>query len=452
MLTLSRSLYEVMPESLRSLFELVPQPFTLSAWYREGFQAARLDLSGDAHIERLQAELLSRTLSNACEDVPYYVERRSHLPSAAAINCDPIEALQAFPIMRREDIAAAPHLFVSSRANRLNSFRTSTGGTTGAPLAITSGVSNWFREWGTVYGYLASADVHPRDWRISLRGVAVLSATSRDVEVNSLYRELRVSPFLSAEKMRAALIEAFERREIRWIHAYPSALEAALSALGNEARRLLGSLKAVLLVSENLSQIQAERFRDIIGVPILSFYGHSERACFASLPPSGHGWMPLSLYGLTEIINDRLVVTGFHNRVMPFIRYDTDDAVAKSELSGVLAPGAIIPEIEGRWNGDALIGSEGQLLTTTALNSHLPEQSMVRRMQFIQLKPGLAELRMDLGDHPRPIELAQRIASDISLKCRGSLTLVPVVTTVFHLTARGKLPRVVRQSASTGAR
>lgn len=77
--------------------------------------------------------------------------------------------------------------------------------------------------------------------------------------------------------------------------------------------------------AENCSPEEKKYIEKVFGCPVDSYYGHTERACFAEIYDSGCIFN--DFYGYTELLpteieNEyKIVCTGFLSKKMPLIRY-----------------------------------------------------------------------------------------------------------------------------------
>lgn len=449
MLNAAKRLYENMPQPLMAMLSYLPQPFTASSAYRStraALQAHRN--SGQSELERVQRQMLGAALTHAVETVPFYGGIWGKRYKREDILRDPLAALLEFPILSKEQIQSEVTSFLSSRVSPSKRYLATTGGSTGAPMQIWLSNSVWATEWAFVYDLLDRHGISSYDRRISLRGVRRISGNSRAIEENPVYKELRISPFhLTRERVReiASSIHAYRPK---FIHGYPSAVRDLLTLLGDNNSKVLADVKLILLVSENLPPGEMDYLGNLAGCPVASFYGHSERACFA---PWRHGaglWVPEPQYGLTEVRDSKLVVTGFINPAMPLVRYDTGDAVVSATNDAILPAGVGFASIEGRWTHDYLVGRSGQRITMTALNTHVPEMRFIRKFQFVQDEPGTAALHVSVMPHNGQEATIELIRREFESKCAGELSITTQVVEDIPLSPAGKHKFIVRRIAA----
>lgn len=133
-------------------------------------------------------------------------------------------------------------------------------------------------------------------------------------------------------------------------------------------------LKGIQLTSEMTSKQQEDLLKKYWGDIIFFQYGHSEAATIASKYPGEEYYTFSPYYGLVEILDEkndpvkpgevgRVVVTSIHNKVRPFIRYDTGDlATFRDYNNGVVTVYDIVGRVQ-----DVVEDKEGNIVSITGL-------------------------------------------------------------------------------------
>lgn len=197
---------------------------------------------------------------------------------------------------------------------------------------------------------------------------------------------------VNANSSMSAVVEAVARlprgRVIRWLHGYPSLVaEFANSMTALPARELAAfqaRLYGVLLGSEYPAPVYREAISGALSSNIVSWYGHSEMAILARETAEGV-YTSYPTYGFAEAVpaadgnGHRLVCTSLHNRVHPFIRYDTGDLIDPVSQSG----GTLSFRIREGRVGDFVLDRQGRKLALTAIifGRHHAAFSMIQHVQ-----------------------------------------------------------------------
>jgi len=276
---------------------------------------------------------------------------------------------------------------------------TNTGGSTGKPLAFYLDRRAFAREWAHMHHIWRMAGYRTSDLKLTFRGKNL----GRDaLRYNAVYNEYYVNVYLPAE-VTAAAVKGIGRH-VRAIHGYPSAIYEFIRHCAAHDRATLDSLRRGLRCVLLASEYPAPQYRDVIeaelGVPTISWYGHSEMAVLAhEVEP--YVYAPMHTYGFAEAVPDdagrfHLVGTSYWNTVSPFLRYDTEDCIVPEFEDGLLTRF----RIETGRQGEFIEDLQGNRISLTALvfGRH---HRLFGRAAFIQVragKPGKATILVTLPE------------------------------------------------------
>lgn len=324
-----KAVAEFLPEPLAWPLVWVPYSLRLGGEYARSAAALRRPVEPRGVIETQQLARFREVLNHAVEHVPFYRQhyrRHGFAPGEVRTLAD----IARVPIVTRADLQDAPLELRCdpARAGRL----VRTGGTTGQPLAFRLERASVAWEWAHMHHMWRSRGYHCRDLKLGLRG---WRAPPGDVlRFNPVHNEYAVSASAAPEQVVDAVLQLSSSRDIRWVHGFPSLVAEFADALshvrGAPAERFRRQLRGVLLCSEAPSPVYRARIEQGLGGNVLSWYGHSEMAVLAQEVEEGI-YRAFPTYGHVEAVLDnggyRLVGTSLHNRVHPFIRYDTGDRI-----------------------------------------------------------------------------------------------------------------------------
>jgi phenylacetate-CoA ligase len=125
-----------------------------------------------------------------------------------------------------------------------------------------------------------------------------------------------------------------EQHQPGYVLGLPSPMEQI--AFAYHGRDSLSKLRAIEVVSEQLTAEMRRKMENAFNVPVRQNYGLNEMGVVAARCPEGGRYHVHSEFCLVEIVDDngrpcepgeggRLLLTVFNNPAMPLIRYDTDD-------------------------------------------------------------------------------------------------------------------------------
>lgn len=238
-----------------------------------------------------------------------------------------------------------------------------------------------------------------------------------------------------------------------FIRGYPS-LVSEIASLARDRNVYLGC-KGVELSSESHTDHQVELIESVLG-PVFDQYGHAEASIFGYSLESRGVIFCSPMYGLVEVLDDagdqvapgetgEVVVTGFHNYAMPFIRYRTGDlAVLESEADGIVGLRTVVGRTQ-----DYLLSGDGEkhMLTALVFGRHYAALARIDRWQLVQEVPGKVLIRINRGAGYGP---------DDEEEIRRNFMELAGIDTVFdyetgiNRSGRAKSPLVIQKALRPG--
>ncbi len=324
----------------------------------------------------MQLNLLKRMVAHAYESVPYYRDLMTDLGLIPG-DIQSLEDITKFPILNKADIKAAGEKIVSRKFNRMFLHTAYTGGTTGERLALKRDLWSIGHEHAFVRRQFNWAGIGLHD-PCGYLMARLIASPSQKLKKPFLYdaamKELTLSIFHLSEGAIPTYAKAITDYKIKALIAHPSAAYTLAKACLNKGIRI--PLKAVLTTAETLEAAKKQMISNAFECKVYDFYGSSERVCYIHTCEHG-SYHIIPEYGLTELVpaeppNDdsyRIVATGFWNRAMPLIRYDTGDLIQPSDQAcpcGRAFP--VVKKIVGR-ESTILITPSGRTLGTTAVEA-----------------------------------------------------------------------------------
>ncbi|MGD1060862.1 MAG: hypothetical protein ABR879_05335 [Methanomassiliicoccales archaeon] len=381
--------------------EILPPSLVMSKRYFEAkkyLEMAEINDESEEVLRRIQSQIISRTLRNALESVPYY-KRKVRIDPSTVRPENALEILEEFPMIDKEEIMKKPSDFVSRNFNKLTLIYTTSGGSTGRGIALWKRFNEYqvgeaFIEdmWGK-FGY----DKKSKILRIGADSIAPLGKPPCRIE----NRRLMVSPRHLNQKWLDEILNRIDEFEPDFIHSYPSCLEVLVGHLKEKNRSL--KVKGIFLASEEIKPEQLSYFYETFKTKISFFYGAAEHVllgygCYDGESVSYH---MNPLYGYAENAKDEygfeLVGTGLWNEAMPLIRYRTQDY-------GKIEDGLERCEVCGkRWRTVFKLDGRRQYYLTTKQGTRFSGLSVridkfiwdyVSTFQFVQNEPGAIELHI----------------------------------------------------------
>lgn len=309
------------------------------------------------------------------------------------------------------------------------------GGSTGRQLGVWLEKDASIRDWAHVIASWGRVGYRLEDPRLVLRGVRLGEKARSTVEFRPLRNELYVSVFDIDDAHSPVMRDAIRRHQPRWIHGYPSAMEA-VAGMYQRAGEPPPPVRGLLAISETVQDDQRQRLQDFFGgVRLFSFYALTERVAFAAECESSTDLHVDEIYGIVQLVDHRgdlieepgiqgeVVATGMLSAAVPLLRYRTGDV--GEWAYGPCTCGSDrrrLRRITGHRRGEFLVTSNGGRVSMTALNVHSSVFDRVARFRFVQRLPGAADLLVVAGPGYGP-DTRAAIEAELQAKLEGQVDL-----------------------------
>ncbi|HVZ39610.1 MAG TPA: phenylacetate--CoA ligase family protein [Candidatus Kapabacteria bacterium] len=400
-------------------------------------------------LARLQALVL-----HAYEHVPFYR------------NLYDSHGVHPSQIVRLEDIRLLPtitkdHLRSHAEAMRATNLPQSkfqyhtTGGSTGIPVGLYWEADRTVpleKAFIRMIWRWAGFEME-RDRLVILRGIPLKNGALYELLPGN---QMRVSTYEMTAANLERTIELINGFKPRALHVYPSAAYILAQHINQRGGAGFPSLKVVICASENIYPWQRVAIEKAFGCRVYSFYGQSEYVSLAAECEHTTEYHCVSEYGITEVLDEsgkpaapgrsgEIVGTGFNNNAMPLIRFRTGDRARVSMRDrcecGRSYP--LIASVEGRLQ-EMIVGTEGNLVSMTAINMHNDLFDNVYQFQFYQDTPGEVVFRIVRKSSYTDADEA-RIRKELEEKLRYGFHLAIEYVDQVAMTPRGKVSFLVQK-------
>ena len=406
-----------------------------------------------SELEQIQLRLLKKLVSHCYNTVPYYKQLMDER-GISVQNINTFEDIKKFPILTKGDLLRENDAFVSRKFHRWFMNVACTGGTTGTPLTIWRDVASvgnnhaFFRrqkDWAGIGLWTKCAYLTGR----------LITKPNHKGECLYAYdpfmKELILSTYHLSVKTAREYAQVIKRYKVKAIDGYPSAVYLFARTCLDYGIEL--EMQSVLTSSETLTDSMRDTISKAFQCPVYDYYGSAERTCIIHTCEEGT-YHIVPEYGVTELIGIdgsddnrcRIVATGFWNKAMPFIRYDTNDIVVRGKEKcpcGRAYP--VIKSIEGR-QADVIKAPSGREYGSAILThllygtNHIVESQIIQdaldhiRIEYV---PGENFSTKDLSDFERlvnqhlPSELKVELRKVSSVARTESGKIKPVVSEIY---------------------
>jgi phenylacetate-CoA ligase len=398
-----------------------------------------------------QHRKLAIFFSTIKEEIPYYAELLVHS------NTKSISDLKNLPFLDKSIIRKNFSRMISRKKNIFNSFHFNTGGSTGEPLQFYAsrlcGLMDRYHQMFLfeLSGYKGGQKI------VAFDGV-VIPAKQRTKGIFWQLKSKRELPYGSyhfsshsfSKNTENQYISKFMKLKPSYLRGYPSFISLFSEAISRKSIEP-SFVRGIHLTAENIYQYQIESIAHVFKCPIYRQYGHSEMAVFGFCLPQSEDYFCSPYYGITEIVNENgqqvgvgesgeIVVTGFHNYIMPLVRYRTGD---HAEYGGCFNGFTVLKKITGRTQ-DFLIDKYGTRVPVTGLvfGQHFHAFGKISKWQLIQEERGKIEVLI-----VRSETYSKKDEQEILTKLSEGGRFVAKIRYVdeINLTQRGKMTFVVNR-------
>ena len=383
-----------------------------------------------------QEESLRKLIEYASSKVTHYkgygdVARRK-------IECGTYDLLAYLPILTKEDIRRAGDTMRVPSSKNLH--KALTGGTTGAPLTV-------YKSYQSI---VKSSALYWRGfWRFGItpthKAVLIKGFKKGSWKGNLRMRILRK---WTLPAMQTGLIsDAYATNVIQrvrpiYIEGYVTDL---LSIPKKPILRQCG-IKRIFTTGEKLYSSQRKALEQKFNAKVSTYYGCNEINSIAFECEKGSLHVN-DEHVIVEAVDDsgnqvwdipgRILVTDLDNYAMPFIRYEVGDiGVISSKHCNCGRKSTVISEVEGR-SQDKIINNNGDFITALYLESRFRNFMALGSLQFLQVKPGEADILIAKGSGVNNKEL-QQLKEEIYRLLGQGFKLKECYVKEIPITIRGK--------------
>ena len=418
------------------LLRYVPFSVRLGKTYRSHVKLInKYQASSNREKKDFLYKKLSRILNYSFHNIPFYKE----FYSSKNYRPESFRRLEDFldvPVTNKDIIKE--YSLDKRSLNLGGSTLSNTGGTSGKPLDFRLDKYSFHREWAYMHHMWAGIGYNFLDTKLTFRGTNIGSVPLR---YNVVHNEYVVNAYLELDVIIKSLTNLTQNKKIKFLHGYPSAIyEFCKHMKSNNISSeglFKGQLKGVLFGSEFPAPQYRTLIEEVLKVPTLSWYGHSEFAILAK-EARPFIYVPLQTYGYAEaVLNQQqdsfsLIGTGFYNQASPFIRYDTGDLIKPIKVNDGLLESF---QIAAGRVGDFIEDKNGTRISLTALifGRHHVAFSKADFIQVRSKSPGNATLIVT----GKNVRIEDFDLSNIDIEFELELVEQPIKTEV------GKLPLLI---------
>lgn len=418
------------------------------------YRLAKRLLKSRAEWEKKQKQSLLNMLRYAQEHCVYY---RDILGQKAIDERNVLDILCSMPLLDKQIIREERERIYSDEVKETWNMWLNTGGSTGEPMkfpALYKGVSQEAVCQMMLYmqmGYQLG------DTIVSFGGNRVSEQQQKQHifwadRGNFPYGKRKFSTLYLNSKTVEYYWNALCEVKPAFIRGYPSGILELIKLMKSRQVVKMPRLKGIYITSENFSQDEKDFISDFFHCPVYGQYGHTESSIFAVQQPTSNAYTCNPLYGYTEILDEKgqhvaegsegeIVVTGFIEYGLPFIRYKTGD---RAVYGGKTPCGeTIINELLGR-SVDFIYNKQGEkiYLVGFIFGAHMPAFNHINYWQIHQKEAGKITLLIVKG-----LGYDQQIENDVRMLFEtNGFDINIIYVDAIEKTKRGKQKFLIQET------
>lgn len=351
-------------------------------------------------LRRIQMREIVALLEVARSEVPFY---RELLQGRRIDEEVALPTLQSLPILRKRDFQREFDRLVSTRARRQKTYTMTTGGSTGSPLRLLYDDRAMERKQA---GFMRSLTWG--GWKLGQPIAMIWGGLQEIGKQESLAARAKtalsgtylIGSYRYDQSMFPAWMDLIRRNGIRHLYGYASVLHRMARSLRETGRRM-PRIDAVYSTAETLHPEHRATIEEVFQCCVHDQYGSREVANVASECDRGNMHIQTDMV-YAEFVPAAagdtssppgIVLTGFTNYAMPFIRYGIEDLGAAR--AGTCPCGRPFPLMDlriGRRN-DHFLKPNGEYVYPAFLTRLLDDVDGIASFQFHQRTTELISLR-----------------------------------------------------------
>ena len=380
-----------------------------------------------AELEAYQLEQLQELVRFAYEKVPYY-GRSFKSARVRPSDIKALDDLRLLPLISKEEVREHIDEFIPLGVEKDKLRLWVTGGTSGLPLSVylddfySAMIEEAFslrqRTWAGYRLY---------DRKATLQRAPMTTSGDRACwDYNNRENEIVLNSHEMSEENLQEFVRVLNEFRPLYLVGYPSALEV-FGRYINRHGAGLPPIRAVFSGSEALFPGQRALVESAFNCKVFSGYGMSERVADATECERHSGYHVSMEYGILELLDatsepvsqpgvaGTVVGTGFHNNVMPLIRYQMFDvAVLAGRACECQRQAPLIQAFRGRFREYFVAKSAKLVPLQLVWSGRHPVWSKIREMQFFQQHPGKVLARMVRAPKYPDGEVARELKGEVT--------------------------------------
>lgn len=402
---------------------------------------------------------LKKTLVRAYEGVPLYRKRFKETSFDPNVDFRQLSDLARLPLLSKHDVRSSPDDVIDRRFDK-DSVTASTSGTTGEPMTMRLNFGYIAFDYACIFRFWGQAGYRFRDPFVALRSYVPSAEGASLWNYSRAQNTLYMSAYHLSPKTCESYLEAIRKFRPQYIRGYPSSVNMLAEYAAKYADDFR-QVRGIFTASATLLPSERANIERVFGKKLYDWYGMTEPVAVIT-ETLDHSFMSVNWeYGYCEFVESpdlgsdeyKLVATGFHNPVMPFIRYDTGDVVklCPGERPESFLRGGDYPKVAkvlGK-KDECLIMADGRRLPSLNFDTLFREQKEVMQFQLIQYGRAEVAARISLRPETQQVDLLMKeLRHKLLMRLGSEVDLSIQITDSFITSGDGKPIPVLRRPGS----
>jgi len=373
-------------------------------WFHDNLtRLKKMEWWSAKQIEEYQNKCFVDIVSHAYNTVPFY--RKWYDEYGLDVGkIKSLSDLSTLPILTKQMVKKNQDRFVSSIYKRNTLIEGLTSGTTGTPLTIYQTKKGLAFQWAIWWRHLMRFGINFKDRNFTFGARLPIDQNQSKPPYwrNDFYNNrVYLSTYHISEQTVNDIITFLNRSSFDFFTGYPSAMYILASLMDKQGLRLHSKPKLIVSGSDALLPKYADLICRVFGSPITEQYGMAEFAGNMSKCEHGMFHEDFECCYIEEISRSsqpesgKLLMTGWGNGAMPFIRYETGDfAIPSQKACKCGRMSKCYTSIEGRLE-DYVVTPDGRKII--GMNQVFEYAKNAKEMQIYQSSPNKIEFRIVAG-------------------------------------------------------
>jgi phenylacetate-CoA ligase len=391
-----KTIIQKQPKIIQNLYyNIIPFRNRYSKVFGETYDFLKKVDSWDyERTKEYQFKELQNLLIYCNSHVPYYQKLFSEHQFNPKIQS--FEDINKLPLLTKEIIQNNFNDLISKNYNgKKILFKTS--GSTGKRLEFYGEDSMYKKEAAYILHSFESHNAELYDkWSIWIRRHSPKDESDlivKDYELKRIY----MSPFHLNDENIFDYVDIINQTKSTTIVTYPSTAYW-LSCLLEKHNLKLPFIKAIHGASEQCLDVWGNKIYDVFGFNLKMHYGQVEKVSFLYQSNQSNFYHESLTYSYTEYDHDNSIIgTSFMNKVMPMIRYKTNDIVTLLDNKIELSSPITVEKINGRVD-DMIISENGTQIPSVNFYTVMSKCEEVKMFQLHQKIDKTLTLKVVVSD------------------------------------------------------